>query len=308
MQLFAGHSDAWQVHLRASTDVFCKGYWDQAVELGLVDSPEMGFDGKTTLVIHEGRSPPEEVGIFLFLSGVTVWLDVVFSITTGKSPRLLSFHPHAVSFSSAIKLENIMGCKNCTILQIGRISALHEYKIQSLQQGCFNTADFEGRAQTIREELRSGLTEYSLAALELSSQSTFATPNLGNPDIYIITRLFTLAASLYLYLVVRGYQLETQEVHSLVTEAMMILRMKMPAHLMHVIICPLYIIGGATNGDDRHFFRQAFSCSPILDPSLEHRGKILPVLEELWLMRDSTLTGWTWQDTTRLAGQNLLLL
>ena len=201
-----------------------------------------------------------------------------------------------------------MGCKNWAILQISRISALHEYRVQTLQQGCFNTAEFQGRAEDIQEELQSALTEFSLASLELSSQSGFAAPSPLEPEVYIITRLFTLAASLYLYLVVRGYQLETQEIRSLMIESMLILRTKMPGHLMHVIICPLYIIGGAAAEDDKQFFRHVLTSAPILDPSLEHRGKILPVLEEIWRMRDSTFTGWTWEDSLRLTGQDLLLL
>jgi hypothetical protein len=278
------------------------------MELGLVESPATLFDGKSTLVIREGRSPPEDSGIFLFLCGVIVWLDVVSSITTGKSPRLLSFHPHAVSCSSAIKLENIMGCRNWAILQIGRISALHENKTQALQQGCLDATDFRDQADSIRQDLQSGLAEYSLAALELSSHPNFDGPKLLNPDINIITRIFTLTASIFIYLVIQGYQLETQEVRSLVGEAMMILRTKMPAHLMHVIICPLYIIGSVAKGEDEHFFRHVFSSTPILDSSLEHRGRILPLLEDIWRMRDTSMTGWTWQDTVGLSDRNLLLL
>ncbi len=82
----------------------------------------------------------------------------------------------------------------------------------------------------------------------------------------------------------------------------------MPAHLMHVIICPLYIIGTVATKEDEEFFCDIFSSAPVSDPSLEHRGKILPVLEELWRMRDATMTGWTWQDTVALSDHNLLLL
>ena len=302
----AGHGDTWQIHLRACTDILCKGYWKQAWELGLVESPDALFDGQTTLVFQEGRRPPEESAIFTFLCGVTIWLDVVSCITTEKSPRLLSFHPHAVSCNSAIKLENIMGCKNWAILQIGRISALHEYRIQALQQGCLDTTDFQGRADNIRRELRDGLAQFCLDSLEISPPSHFAFPL--NPDIYIITRIFTLMASIYLYLVVQGYQLETQELRSLVAETMTMLRTKMPAHSMHVIICPLYIIGSVAKEEEKQFFQHVFSSAPVLDPSLEHRGKILPLLEEIWRMRDTSMTGWTWQDTVQLSDQNLLLL
>jgi len=277
------------------------------MELRLVDSPDLLFDGKTTLVMNEGTSPPEEVGIFLFLFGVAIWLDILSSFTKGKSPSLLLFHPHAISCTSAIQLENIMGCKNWAILQLGRISALHENRTEALRQGCFNTAEFEFRADVIRQALRSGLAEDSLSALDISSSPHFATPNISNPDIYIITRLFTLAALILLHLVVHGYQLQAQEMRSLIVDAMAILRTRMPAYLMHAIICPLFIVGTVVNGDEKHFFRHTFLSLPILDPSLEHRSKILPALEEIWQMRDTTPT-WSWQDTTRSTGGNLLLV
>ncbi|KAG0646244.1 Pestheic acid cluster transcriptional regulator 3 [Hyphodiscus hymeniophilus] len=306
-ELFAGNREAWRIHLRATTDSFVRGYWHHSMDLGLVDSPDVLVDGKTTLVLHAGRSVPEDAGTFFFLSGVTIWLDVLSTITTGSSPRLLPYHPHAVSLDSAIKLENIMGCKNPVIQQIGLISALYEYKSQALEDGCLDIAEFDARAGKLRHELHFALAEYSLSAMELSPYSSNITSNVSNPDVHIITGIFTLAASIYLYLVVHGYQLETQELLSLVAEAMAVLQTKMPAYLIQAIICPLFIIGCAVNGKEKDFFRQVFISVAVLGSSLEHRGKILPTLEEVWRMRDAT-TGWTWQDTIKLLGQNLLLI
>ena len=279
------------------------------MELGLVDSPDAIFDGKTTLVIQYGRSPPEEVAIFAFLSGVTIWLDTVSCITSGDSPRLLLFHPHAVACNSAIKLENIMGCQNCVVLQLAKIAALHDYKTQGLKGGCLDIAKFKDRAENIRQELHSVVTELSLVSLEVSSvpHASPTDPPL-HQDVYLITRIFALAASIYLHLIVYGYQLETPEVRSTIADAMMILRMKMPVNLMNAIICPLYIVGSVAKREDEQFFRDTFSSAPVLDASLEHRGRILPLLEEIWRTRDTTVTGWTWQDTARLSDSNLLLI
>ena len=276
------------------------------MKLGLVDSPDALFDGEKTLVIDEGRSSPEEAGIFLFLSGVIIWLDVLSSITTGKSPCLLSYHLHAVSCTSAIKLENIMGCQNWTMFQIGQISSLHDFKCQALEGDCLDAAEFDRRANAIRHALDLGLAEYTLSTIELSSQTNVAITTVSNPEIYLVTRLFTLAASIYLDLVVQGYELEAQEPRS-VAEALLIFQTKVPSHLMQVIVYPLFIVGSVAIGDKRDFFRQVFNSAPILDPSLEHRGKILPTLEEIWRMRHATVV-WTWQDTLKLSGPSLLLV
>lgn len=290
--------------------MFCQRYWRQAKELGLTGTPDRLFEEVSTLVIQEGLSSPEDAGIFTFLSGVIIWLDVVSCITSGKSPRLLSFHQHAVSCSSAIKLENIIGVKNWAIFLIGRIAALHENRTQAMQQGHFDAMEFERRTNEIKQELEHALAEYSLASLEIPSLSNYASsvePAL-NPDINIITRVFTLAASIYLYLVVHGYQLEVGGVSSIIGEAMMILRTKMPAHLMNAIICPLFIIGSVAKDEDKQFFRRALSSAPVQDPSLEHRGKILPLMEEIWRTRVTAMTAWSWEDTVRLSGRNLVLI
>jgi hypothetical protein len=200
-----------------------------------------------------------------------------------------------------------MGCKNWVILQLGQISALHAYRTQTMQQLCFDHEDFEDRADKISQELQFGLAQSSISALELSPPFNPTTQGYPNPDLFILTRMFALAASIYLYLVVRGYQLETQEMRSLVAEAMMILRTKIPAHLLHVLICPLYIIGSVADADDRQFFRQVFLSPPILDPFWELRGRILLNLEEIWQLRDCT-NDWAWQNTVSLSGIGLLLL
>ena len=179
-----------------------------------------------------------------------------------------------------------------------------------MQQGHFDAMEFERRTNEIKQELEHALAEYSLASLEIPSLSNYASsvePAL-NPDINIITRVFTLAASIYLYLVVHGYQLEVGGVSSIIGEAMMILRTKMPAHLMNAIICPLFIIGSVAKDEDKQFFRRALSSAPVQDPSLEHRGKILPLMEEIWRTRVTAMTAWSWEDTVRLSGRNLVLI
>lgn len=72
----------------------------------------------------------------------------------------------------------------------------------------------------------------------------------------------------------------------------------------------VYIIGYvAATPEDQQFFRYVFSSSPVLDPSLEHRSKILPLLEDIWQKRDAMLDGSHWEDSLRrLSESNLLLL
>jgi hypothetical protein len=51
------------------------------------------------------------------------------------------------------RLENIMGYQDWAMLQIGRISALHEHKTQALQQEQFGCTGFEQTVEDISREL-----------------------------------------------------------------------------------------------------------------------------------------------------------
>ncbi|KAG4437455.1 hypothetical protein IFR05_007060 [Cadophora sp. M221] len=303
-ELFAGHGSAWQFHLRAAISTLLGGYGPQSTELGMLgptpsDEFPPPWDG----------TPNENVAAFKFLCGVVLWLDILDSIKTGKSPSLLTLHSHALSSDSHLKLETIIGSQNWAIVQIGRIAALHESKILSLQSGYLETAngraEFDKRVDEIRFELECGLTEQGLSCLQVYSES----PPHVNAAAHIqaiITRLFALAASIYLYLVVQGSYKETD---LLADQAMMLLRTQMPRDLMHVVVFPLYIIGHVVSQDDQSFFRFAFSSPPVLEPSLEHRSKILPLLEEIWRTRDAAIDGGAWQRSLkRLSESNILLL
>ncbi|KAH9219080.1 fungal-specific transcription factor domain-containing protein [Leptodontidium sp. 2 PMI_412] len=303
-ELFAGNGNAWQFHLRAATITLLESYRPRLFELGLLGS--ITSDGVSP---PWGGTPNEDVAAFKFLCGVVIWLDILDSIKTGKSPSLLTIHSHALSSDSHLKLETIIGSQNWAILQVGHIAALHENKMLSLQSGNLETAngraEFDKRVDEIRLELECGLTEQGLSCLQVYSES--ALPDNAAAHVQaIITRLFALAASIYLYLVVQGSH---QETGPLADQAMMLLRTQMPRDLMHVIIFPLYIIGHVVSPDDQSFFRCVFSSPPVLEPSLEHRSKILPLLEEIWQTRDAAMDGGGWQRSLkRLSESNILLL
>lgn len=198
-----------------------------------------------------------------------------------------------------------MGCKNWVMLQIGRIAGLHEYRAASMRQGYVNCAEFKLRADKIKEELQSGLAESTLSFLSISDPEFASSCNPFISPQMFTTQLFALAASIYLHLVIFGYQQDSEALNTMVSEAVTLIRRHIPADLIHALVCPLYIIGSAARCEDETVFRYIFSSPPLLDPSLEHRAKFLPFLEEIWRMREA---GWEWETNIQLSGSNLLLL
>ena len=265
----------------------------------LHSNEDRGKDG------HE-KPKSEAVVIFRFLSAVLAWLDIISTITTGKLPRVIQNLPEEISSDFGIRLENVMGCKNWVMLQIGRISGLHEYKMDSLRQGHVCCDEFEHRADNIKRELQIGLASSSLSFLSVSDPELASACNAFITPQMFTTQLFALSATIYLHLVVFGYQSESKApLNSMVCEAITLIRRHIPAGLTHALVCPLYIIGSAARGEDEALFRHIFSSPPLLDPSLEHRAKFLPLMEEIWRMRE---TGWEWETMIQLSGSNLLLI
>lgn len=301
-ELFAGN-DTWKIHLKAVCTAFGRGYYNEIDELGLIKGRDAIWDPDTEL--RMGCQPNEQKAIFRFMSGVVIWLDVLSSVTMGTTPDTLEYHPHALSSSSHIKLENIMGCHNWVVMQIARIAALHSQKF--LQDNCPNAVDLTPQIEDIRAELQRGLTELCLASMAIDQQDPARIFPVSKPPSFI-TRIFAISAGIYLHLVVHGYESGSEILKLMATEAMMILRNQVPAEMMHTIIFPLYIVGSLATGDDQAFFRYVFSAMPVLDPSLEHRSKILPLLEKVWHRRQSSSTLLTWQETLSFSDQSLLLI
>jgi hypothetical protein len=109
-------------------------------------------------------------------------------------------------------------------------------------------------------------------------------------------------ASLYLHLVTHGFQ-NLEVLDTTISEAMRMLRSQIPAHILPALVCPLYVIGCVARKEDKQYFRNIFSSPPLLNPLLKHRGRILPILEEIWRKRHTVL-GFSWNEVSC----NILLL
>ncbi|PQE28040.1 regulatory protein [Rutstroemia sp. NJR-2017a WRK4] len=304
--LFSVQNGAWQIHLRAATDIFSQGFQDQAANVGLHVSMDALSD--TSPVACEMTESGDAI-TFIFLAGVVAWLDIVSCVSTGQSPRLLHLHTSALSSVSHVQLENIMGCNNWAMIQIGRVAALHEKKVEGIRNNHFICESFGKEVDEIRHTIQHGLTEQFLAKVQISSSDAHAKHDPMSPQ-NIITRLYSLAAYVYLEVVVSGFQVvETDsDLRAIIGEAMMLLQNMPRGDIWRGIVCPLYIFGTVTSCEHRELFRHIFSSEPIKDPTIHHRATILPLLEDIWRLRHETLNNVSWEDSLRLSKEKILLL
>jgi hypothetical protein len=249
------------------------------------------------LPLSEGEHPDtmQEVATFRFLSVTVAWLDIISAITAGTAPRLLpSYADETVWKCPQIKFENYIGCKVSVLIQIGRISALHEHKTNAMAQDQPMNISFEETVSDISREIQAGLNQMALEGLCFAEGGPSENPStstmrpLAVDDRTIVTNVYTYMASIYLHLVTYGFQ-QMELISSNICAALGMIHAHVPTHLLPSLVCPLFVIGCvAPQEEAMAFFRHIFSSPPVLDALFEHRMKLLPVLEETWRRRETT--------------------
>ncbi|KFZ05610.1 hypothetical protein V501_08194 [Pseudogymnoascus sp. VKM F-4519 (FW-2642)] len=269
-ELFTNYGNAWQAHLRAAMNMYQRRSRADLVPLDLSSESRTALNDLP--VLEREALVSNDAAQSRFISGTLIWLDIISCITATTTPHLLLGHSTDLAPDSQTQLEDIMGCKNWVMLQIGRIAALHADKLQALRQGHFNCVEFKQTIIDINIEIQSGL--------DASGPDSVA---LCNPPA-LITPVFASMALVYLHLITHGFQ-QLGELDAVISRVMIMLQTEVPAHLLPAVIAPLYVIGSVARQGDEQFFRDVFSSPPLLDPSLKQRARILPALEEVWNKR-----------------------
>lgn len=273
---------------------------------------QRSLDEKSTPTIPEGNTLSqyksliaEEAVNFRILQGTMVWLDVISAITAGTAPRLLFHHSRVIGPTSEDKLEDLMGCKNWVMLQIGRIAALHQQKIQALQQENLDCTEIEQVSHDISKGIQCGLNRESVASINISGTASASELSTVSDSSTLITHIFAYMALVYLHLVIHGFQ-NLEILETTTSKALRMLQTQiLPSHFP-ALVCPLYFFGSVAAQGDEELFRNIFTCAPLLDPVLKHRKRILPLLEDVWLKRRLT-HGLSWEDSLVLAKDVLLV-
>ncbi|KAJ9611724.1 hypothetical protein H2200_004908 [Cladophialophora chaetospira] len=244
----------------------------------------------------------EEVVHFRFFRSTLLWLDIVRSITTGSTPQLSSDHFCVVAAGSQTKLEEVMGCENRVLLQIGRIAVL-SHNTSALRHDTPGRQRFDQRADEVGKDTRLGLSEGAMEDVLSSERNPIAVINASDTT-GLVTYFFARMGIIYLHLLRYGYQ-ELELLETTIAAAMELLRMSSTS-LLPALVCPLFFIGSVAAPGDVPFFRDAFSSPPLLEPALKHRARILPVLEEIWNRRGNS-TKLSWNNVLELTYDILLI-
>lgn len=201
------------------------------------------------------------------------WLDTIAATTAGTLPRL---QPHLGSQYT----RQIAGCSADVLTEISRIAGIHVYTKTAIHLSGNHCTEAEKVVSDIRQNLRRLYSE--------------------DPDI-TATSLYAKAASVYLHLVLIGYD-ELEDLAGIVVEAKQIIGKL--GKTLHAIVWPLLMIGSVA--EDQQFFRDVFLKLSSAQPALQHRKRILQVLECIWSHRRAE-TSFTWSDSLQMLSNVLLI-
>jgi hypothetical protein len=276
------------------------------------DISRFGLAEKSRAVLFEGfplteyePEVVEEVANFRFMFGTMIWLDILSSVTAGTAPNLQHCHSSVMASTSSTKLEDIMGCKHDVMLQIGRIAALYAQKTEALQRGGFDCSSLEDIVDDISRKIHSGFADEVLVELIPPGVCSPTTVNALLEPRRLVTRMYLYMAAIYMRMLVQGFH-NLEGLDKTTSEVMALLQTQTPTDLLPSLVCPLFFVGCTAREEDKQYFRNTFSSPPLLNPLLKHRGRILPILEEIWSKR-TTILGFGWPDCIELA-KNLLLI
>ena len=273
-------------------------------------SPSRSLTDYSWMSDHEYPSSEEEVA-FKFFTGVLLWVDIISCISLGTSPGLLHLHdPFLHSDGMNIQLQDIMGCENWAMVQIGRVAELQAWKTQAKLDGKLSLMDLVQRADPIKKGLESGLTTNLEATVQSDIEFEALTEAHSGKSTIHITRVFAFAAMTYLHVTVSGAQPDLREIKTSVSEAIKAIKLivGMNADWLRSLIWPIFVTGCMAAKEDEVFFRNLLSVPALIDPLLKHHSQIMRLFEEFWSMRERPYKHCTWENSFHRLDCSFLLV
>lgn len=234
---FLGKSANWAMHLSPALALFEELYKehslssdDEPVMLRILE--RMAWPSDSELAFGRPIWNPDQAA-FRFFTATLVFLDVVAGTALERTPRLATYHSGILGdvkpddVAVPIDLSAFVGCQNWAILSVSSIAALDAWKKDMKRNGSLSMPELVQRARHISQTLDRGLSR-----LETSSAS-HPQHNRGNNRLRpyyhctrstsadlssTATRVWALAARIYLEVVVSGWQLSNAEIGRNVAE------------------------------------------------------------------------------------------
>ncbi|OIW30162.1 hypothetical protein CONLIGDRAFT_358893 [Coniochaeta ligniaria NRRL 30616] len=297
----------WSVHLNATIALFRdifenhgmlpSGYPDLAHLLNQMPDPPLAMAGDNPLPQTADRNA------FTFFTCVLIYIDIIASTALDQPPQLASYHSYFLTndpTTTPIRLDLVFGCQNFVFLALKETSTLSAWKKASKSAGALSVPDLVHRAAAISADLAAGVARLDAGSAATSDPLVGVTParhfrgyyrrlenrRQDHGDIEQATRIWALAAGVYLAVVVSGWQPANGAVRRDVARALELLRDVEEPGRIRSFAWPLCVMGCMAEEGQEEDVREVVAKMGDLK-EFGTVGQVLRIVEAVWSARES---------------------
>lgn len=332
----------WNVHLSAAMAIFQEIFEEYGV--GDDGRPDMVAVVQALRRLEWPNSMAGPViwhsdqGAFRFYTAFLLFTDIVASTSLESPPRLRNYHDiivvqgddygpnHRAPPPEMIQMENFFGCQGWVLLTVSDIAVLDAWKKESaatrgvggnLSRSCYNELVEHGNL--LQQRLQQGLARlerdsfkkrpFDITLVLRSYYRPDAANQVRIDEQISATRIWALAATAYLSIVVTGWTAATRNTSSSIALAMQILYGISSPAVLRSLAWPFYVLGClATKEQEQLFTHMATSMGPLLEFGTV--GEAMRIMKKVWEMRDNgslDVNTWDLAACSRVLGTQALM-
>lgn len=299
-EVVVGRSADWNLHLTPALALFEE-----------VISGADSHNSKMISILHSIGLPswykaeyghyiwnPDQAG-FRFFAALLIFIDIIASTALAQPPRLTPYHSDLLAKQddgapimgfTHLRLSTVVGCQNSVIVAIGQIATLDAWKQSMKHTGSLSMLELVERSTPISTSLNSTLDAVdSNAALQRPQDplnlpfQSYAVRSSASAPSTTTTRIWTLAAQVYLAVVVSGWQPSNAEVRGGVSRILELLHTVAYNHL-RTLAWPLCVAGCLASVDQEQGFRNMFAAKKKIE-LIGSLNEARRVMEKVWESR-----------------------
>ncbi|KDQ57064.1 hypothetical protein JAAARDRAFT_207410 [Jaapia argillacea MUCL 33604] len=269
-----------------------------------------------------------------FVARVTLWMDVVSSVTLTRPPVYLALYRRmftpdptwtgSIGGGQGLRMDILTGCPDEVLLSIAETSNLASWKAHEKARGTLSVRELVHRGRLIEQDLRRARPRLNLDShqhLESristpDSHASFATgvssfespaPMPAHDARRAVVTIFYETAILYLNTVISDFHPGVPEISASVDALAQLFNQMDASAAGRSIILPLCLAGCLmTSVTHREILASTFTVHQ--DSGMGFVGQARTLVEAVWHRRDTTGEAVDWRDMMRTLEHNLLLV
>lgn len=302
----------WNVHLSAALALFTE----------IFETHGTGRDGQPDIVLvidalerpHWSRGLAERVvwntdqGAFRFFAAVLLYTDIVASTSLEKPPRLRHYHHLIVQSDHTqtpgapkppdelLRMENFVGCHGWALVTVGEIATLDAWKKETKLNGTFCINELIAQGHRLHQKLQEGLANLERESFKkrpydiMNTLRSYYRPDAAHQakadEQISATRIWALAATAYLSVVVTGWHAAVRTTTSSIAVAMQLMYGISSPAVVRSLSWPFYVLGClATKEQEQMFVYMASSMADLREFGTV--GEALRIMQRVWELRDA---------------------